>query len=283
MRNYIDGDNYGLMLCRQVKTGNFHHVIVHKHIVESSFLSNKTSEIGYSVPLYLYPESGGLDTAEQRRPNLNMEIVNRIAAGTGLHFTPEKETADTASVDHTFAPIDILDYIYAVLYSNTYRDTYAEFLKIDFPRVPYPENAEQFKRLAAFGATLRRLHLLEGVQPSNEYALFPVKGSNQVESCEFQVPSSKEQAELDSEKLATNNLQLETRIGRVYLNSTQYFDNIPQSIWDYRIGGYQPAQKWLKDRKGRALDIDEIEHYQKIITALKLTIDLQAQIDEAMG
>ncbi|GHU92116.1 DNA methyltransferase [Spirochaetia bacterium] len=252
MRNFIDAANVGLVVSRQQKASYFQHCLVQNKIVESCYVSNKTSEQGYSFPLYLCPE-GALDPAEKRRPNLNMEIVDAIAAKTGLHFTVEKEDGPV-----TFAPIDILDYIYAVLYSPTYREKYREFLKIDFPRVPYPESATQFIKLAALGATLRKYHLLDGIEPVYQIAAYPIEGSNETEKLEYK----------------ENN---------VYINKTQYFQNVPTDAWNFFIGGYQPAQKWLKDRKGHILTVDEIEHYQKIIAALIKTYEIQGYIDEALN
>jgi predicted helicase len=252
MGHFLLQNNVGLMVCRQQKTDGFYHCLVHKYIVESSYVSNKTSEIGYSIPLYLYSEKTDLDETEKRHPNLNNEIVQAIAQETGLQFTNEK-TDD----DKTFAPIDILDYIYAVLHSPVYRTKYKELLKIDFPRIPYPASAEQFCRLASIGSVLRKLHLMEDVSPSDDKATFPCAGSNEI-------------ATLKYEK------------GKVFINKSQYFENVPHESWDFYIGGYQPAQKWLKDRKGRTLIFDEIEHYREIITVLSLTADLQRQIDESV-
>jgi predicted helicase len=181
---------------------------------------------------------------------LNNEIVQTIAQKTGFQFTNEK-----TDNDKTFAPIDILDYIYAVLHSPAYRIKYQELLKIDFPRIPYPESAEYFCRLAALGSVLRQLHLMEDVSPAYDKATFPVADSNEI-------------AILRYEK------------GKVFINKTQYFDKVSLESWEFYIGGYQPAQKWLKDRKGRTLIFDEIEHYRKIITVLSLTADLKRQIDE---
>jgi predicted helicase len=212
----------------------------------------------YVFPLYLYPDENSLDKNEKRRPNFNMDIINKIANNTGLHFTEEKENTETASgFSNTFAPIDILDYIYAVLYSNKYRTKYAEFLKIDFPRVPYPANAAQFQKLASIGSLLRNLHLMESISPDMDIAGFPVSGTNEVEKLDY-------------------------KDEKVYISKTQYFENVPPEAWNYFIGGYQPAQKWLKDRKGYILSFDDVEHYQKIITVLKLTIDIQRQIDEVI-
>ena len=149
-----------------------------------------------------------------------MEIVAAIAAKLGLMFN-EELLNDGVS----FAPIDLLDYIYAVLHSPTYREKYKEFLKIDFPRVPYPTNKETFWQLVALGKQLRELHLLESVTVERYITQYPEDGSNLVEKPLY-------------------------KNGHVYINDQQYFANVPELAWNFYIGGYQPAQKWLKDRKG---------------------------------
>ena len=132
------------------------------------------------------------------------------------------------------SPEDIFDYIYAVLHSPSYRDKYKELLKIDFPRVPYPKDAKTFKELVVLGAELRSLHLLESPKVNRFITTYPIAGSDSVE------------------KLAYKN-------GSLFINSTQYFGNVPEVAWNFYIGGYQPAQKWLKDRKGRALTNTDID------------------------
>jgi predicted helicase len=203
---------------------------------------------GMIFPLYLYP----FDNSFERHSNLNNEIVKIIAQKIELQFTEEK-TDD----ERTFAPIDILDYIYAVLHSPVYRTKYKELLKIDFPRIPYPANADEFHRLAVFGSLLHNLHLMENVSPSHDKAAFPIAGSNEITSLKYEN-------------------------GKVCINKTQYFDNVPLETWEFYIGGYKPAHKWLKDRAGHILIFDEIEHYRKIIIVLSLTTDIQHQIDEAV-
>ena len=204
-------------------------------------------------PLYLYPESNNQQTINQtaeRTPNLNAEIINQIAEKLSLTFTTEKETTQ-----NTFAPIDILDYIYAVLHSPTYRDKYKEFLKIDFPRVPYPKDENTFWQLVKLGGEIRQIHLLESATVDKYITQYPIDGDNIVVKPIYQ-----------------NN--------KVYINDTQYFDKVPQIAWDFYIGGYQPAQKWLKDRKGRKLEFDDILHYQKVIVALFETDRLMKEIDK---
>lgn len=147
-------------------------------------------------------------------------------------------------------PEDLFDYIYAVLHSPSYREKYKEFLKIDFPRVPIPTEKE-FKRLVPLGRKLRELHLMHEVPKSK--VTFPIDGNNVVE------------------KISYDN-------SRVYINKTQYFDNVSELAWNFYIGGYQPAQKWLKDRKGRELNTDDILHYERIIAILEETDIIMRQI-----
>ncbi len=254
MQHFINGKNIGIALCKQFKTGDtYQHVSISNKIIESCFVSNRTSEITSIFPLYLYPETIVQQTIGQsteRTPNLNTEIVKQIADKLGLNFTNEKETTKD-----TFAPIDILDYIYAVLHSPTYREKYKEFLKIDFPRVPYPKDKETFWQLVNLGSQIRQIHLLESPTVEKYITQYPIDGDNVVTKPKYQ----------DS---------------KVYINDTQYFDNVPQTAWEFYIGGYQPAQKWLKDRKDRKLEFDDILHYQKIIVALSESDRLMKEIDK---
>ena len=193
----------------------------------------------------------------------NKEIVYEIAEKLGLEYTYEKE-----DLPGTFAPIDLLDYIYAVLHSPNYRETYKEFLKIDFPRVPYPEDQEKFWQLVEFGGELRKIHLLESPVVENFITGYPVDGDNMVTR---KITKNSPGFELTNE---------EERTGKVWINDSQFFDNVPEVAWEFYIGGYQPAQKWLKDRKDRKLSFEDILHYQKIIVALTQTDKLMRKIDE---
>jgi predicted helicase len=146
------------------------------------------------------------------------------------------------------------DNIYAILYSPTYREKYKEFLKIDFPRVPYPENAATFWKLVQLGGELRQLHLLQSPVVKRFITTYPVAGDNKV--CKVKYEG-----------------------GKVWINTTQYFAGVPQIAWEFYIGGYQPAQKWLKDRKDRELSFEDIQHYQKIVIALTETDRIMKEID----
>ena len=145
-----------------------------------------------------------------------------------------------------------------MLHTPSYRERYKEFLKVDFPRIPYPKSAEEFNRLAAIGERLVAVHLLKAPEVRDmfsPYANFPVSGDNRVESVKYEGAKS------------------------VRINATQYFDNVPSGAWEFYIGGYQPAQKWLKDRKGRVLSPDDIMHYKAIIAALVETRRLMDELE----
>lgn len=188
----------------------------------------------YAMPLYLYKET--LD-GEERIPNLNPDIVKQIAQSLGEQVEPQ----------------ELFDYIYAVLHSPNYRERYKEFLKIDFPRIPYPTDKATYHRLAEKGATLRRLHLMEGL-PAKTGVTFPQEGSEKVECLRWEDD-------------------------RVYINDVQYFEGVSEEAWNFYIGGYQPAQKWLKDRCGCTLSFEDVKHYQRIIYVLTQTAQIMNTID----
>lgn len=225
---------------------------VSRNILDSHLLDSAADSL-QSMPLYFYPEVKGqqsIGQSTERIPNLNTEILKQIAGKLGSTFTNEKETTKD-----TFAPIDLLDYIYAVLHSPAYREKYKEFLKIDFPRVPYPKDADSFWKLVEKGKAIRELHLLESPLLEQRITQYPIAGTNQVGKVRYED-------------------------GKVYINELQYFSNVPQIAWEFYIGGYQPAQKWLKDRKDRTLNFEDINHYQYIIIALTETARLMKEIDD---
>jgi hypothetical protein len=261
MVNFIKKDNYTICLMRNlVNTEIFNTVFISKNIIDINYYGFQT----YSLPLYLYHETNGQQTIDQnneRTPNLKGEIVQEIVKKLCLTFTLEKETTNG-----TFAPIDILDYIYAVLHSPNYREKYKEFLKIDFPRVPYPKDKETFWKLVKLGSEIRQLHLLESPTTENYLTSYPNGGDNKV-----------------TRKLTKTDIGYEPTDetkGKVWINDNQYFENVPLIAWEFFIGGYQPAQKWLKDRKDRELSYEDILHYQKIIVALSETDRIMKELDK---
>ncbi len=230
MQHFLAGENLGLTLCKQFKTGDsYFHSFVTNQIIESSLVSNRTSEITSSFPLYLYnqqPNSTDLlnHSKPARTPNLNPEIIKEISTKLGLEFTEEDE-------EKSFSPLNLLDYIYAILHSPNYREKYKEFLKIDFPRVPYPSNQNSFWQLVKLGGSLRKIHLLESEISEKLITTYPADGDNKVEKISYES-------------------------GKVRINQSQYFEGVELNVWEFFIGGYQPAQKWLKDRKGKILGFD---------------------------
>lgn len=260
MRHLLIPANLGLLSCRQSATNEWNLVGItqsplkndgqavneERGLVDDCRVSNKTKERGYIFPLYINTgeagpifEKDGI-TPETLTPNFRPDILHKIEKG----------------LDEKIIPLELFDYIYALLHSPSYRERYKEFLKIDFPRIPYPDNAKEYHRLASLGTALRHAHLLDETTVSRWKlsTTYPEPGENQVETLRY-------------------------ADGKVYVNRTQYFGNVPPGVWNTKIGGYQPAQKWLKDRKGRTLSFDDIQHYRCIIHALTETRRLTAEID----
>ena len=270
MRHMLAGPNIGLIACRQQsQSGSWNHCGATRHIIESCAISNKTREINYLFPVYTYPPDGDsldLDVPESA-PNLAPEFVAEVAAAFDLEFTPNGR----GDLETTFGPEDVFHYIYAILHSPEYRSRYADFLKSDFPRVPLPDRRTGryirrlrralFAQLVELGARLSALHLME--TDGDEQPVFSMQGTNIVERIRYVEPADGDP-------------------GRVYINTTQHFEGVAPETWEFTIGGYQPAQKWLKDRKGRELSYDDIAHYQRICAALAETPTLMSQIDETI-
>ncbi|MDX8390672.1 MAG: type ISP restriction/modification enzyme, partial [Mariprofundaceae bacterium] len=278
MQHFLLGENIGVTFNRQVEVNrDFYDIYSTIDLFTLHSLSLKESNS--IAPLYLYPEAEkqqSLGESNERKPNLDAEIVKTIAQGLGLVFVPEKDMDSRLhgndGTEDTFAPIDLLDYIYAVLHSPSYRETYKEFLKIDFPRIPYPKDATKFWALVKLGGELRGMHLLESPSVEHYITSYPHDGDNVITR-----KISKKDAEtyLDDNKEGSKGLKI-----RVSINDEQCFEDIPLLAWEFYIGGYQPAQKWLKDRRGRKLSFDDIMHYQKIIVALTETHRIMQGIDE---
>lgn len=244
MQHLLGSGNIALMTCRQVICEQWSHIGVTDNIMDDCRVSNKTKERGYIYPLYriVDTESSIFEESEIKLvPNLTPSVVKKIEKAIGRKLSPE----------------EILDYIYAVLHSPMYRKKHQEFLKTDFPRIPYPINQELFDTLVQHGTRLRHLHLMTDKRRMQQTGTFNISGSNIVE-------------------------ELTYREGSVYINKTQCFGEIPERAWNFFVGGYQPAQKWLKDRKGKALDNEEIDHYLYIIRILEDTADEMLNIDKIL-
>ncbi|MDY6839750.1 MAG: type ISP restriction/modification enzyme [Thermodesulfobacteriota bacterium] len=248
---HVTLDNVALVTMRQVVLNEpYTHAVATSCIVDNrTFVSSKgTTQI---LPLYLYPDTSqeglfaSVKAGEHRKPNLNAKLLGTLKAEYGDVPNPEK----------------IFHYIYAVLYADTYRKKYAEFLKTDFPRIPFSADFALFQSLAALGERIVGLHLLRSEELDPPAARFQGKGDNRVAGTKGK------------------GFRYEPKEERVYINKTQYFEPVPRELWEYQIGGYQVLSKWLKDRKDRVLSLDEIKTYCRIVTAIQKTIEIQKEID----
>ncbi len=255
MRHMLEGHNVGLVSRRQMIGDTASYFYATKHLVSDGVIRSDNRGGESVFPLYLYRAEGEMVLNEGiRRPNLSPAFISAVSRALGLRFI-EVGKGDLAE---TFGPEDVFAYAYAVFHSPAYRERYGEYLKRDFPRVPLTADRALFKTLVAKGAELVSLHLMESPLLANLITTYPVSGSNVVEKMGYVE---------------------ETR--RVYVNATQYFEGVSPDVWAFHIGGYQVAQKWLKDRKGRTLTYDDLTHYQKVVVALKETIRLMTEIDSA--
>jgi len=264
-----------VLFWQQVHKGHFHNIDFDRQRIVGNYIvdfyvktlglvieidgSSHDEKAEYDAERLLYLENLGLKVYRIADIDVKKNIGG-VIQGMENYIIQEYGGKTTPSVGHPseggeFAPIDILDYIYAVLHSPTYRKKYKEFLKIDFPRVPYPKDKDTFWQLVKLGGEIRQIHLLESPTVEKYITQYPIDGDNVVIKPNYQN-------------------------GKVYINDTQFFDNVPQIAWEFYIGGYQPAQKWLKDRKERTLEFDDILHYQKIIVALSETDRLMKEIDK---
>jgi len=275
MNHLLGKENVALCCLRQARRGQTDTFFAAQGLICKDIVS--IFDIGTVFPLYLYPNGETEEQAELvphengRRPNLSADFVKQFADAVGLKFVPDGR----GDLKKTFGPEDIFNYIYAIFYSVSYRERYAEFLKLDFPRVPMTSDRVLFSRLCQRGARLVALHTMK------EFGLddvpFDVPGESVVEQVVYVPPQAAGIAPPERPGLTAG------KMGRVYINAKQYFEGVTPKVWEFRIGGYQVCEKWLKDRKGRALGADEIEHYQRVVSALAETRTLMAQIDSLIN
>ena len=267
--------NFALLAMRQIALHEdcSHFLVSDIPTIDRVFYSNKGAASVF--PVYLYTnklEGSNLQkqlieplawqvSEKGRVPNLSHEFISQLEKRLNLKFVSDGH----GDLSTTFGPEDIFNYIYAVFHSPTYRQRYAEFLKIDFPRVPMTSSPELFRRLCLLGEELVALHLLESPYLSQLITRYPVVGDNIVEKGFPKFVAYEEKAH-----------------GYVYINKAQYFEGVPKEVWEFHVGGYQVCEKWLKDRRGRQLSFDDLMHYQKVVVALKETIRLMGEIDRAI-
>jgi len=253
---------------------------------------------GQAFLLYVYPTDsaaqGGLFVANEKKPNLAPEFIEALSerlglpfdarAHRGLHTRSSSASSASPAVKLSWHPEDLFCYAYAVFHSSTYRERYAEFLKIDFPRLPLTCDAKLFFKLADLGEELVRLHLMRSPKLNDFITRFPHSGSNEVEKVMFRhcEPEAKQSGDCHVAPCGAPRNDGNVVIGNVWFNKNQCFEGVEEADWNFHIGGYQVLAKWLKDRKGRTLSFDDIEHYQKIVVAIHETRRLMAEIDKTI-
>lgn len=254
MNNFIYGNNVGIITARSNKSDSCDHFFITKNLTEAKCGERTTQSAVF--PLYINTsvnnEKSLLENSIQT--NFDKTIIENISKSLGLTLSIENELFKSGQDTNHFTPIDLIDYIYAVLHSSSYRNKYHEYLKVDFPRIPYPD-IDSFWNFVSLGRQLRTIHLFENSKLNENYLSYNVSGSDIVEDVNY-------------------------KDGKVYINKEQYFEHINDDIWNFIIGGYQPAERWLKERKDRVLTFEDKEYYNKIIIALAETLKIIKEIDE---
>lgn len=269
MNNFRMGDNYGFVYRRQQPKSLDLYVFCSKNIVADGYIRSDNKGGESIAPIFIYMDSSNqkeLIRSPKIKSNYNDEIISKIESTLKIPFKFEFEPK-TKHDKSAYNSYDLFDYMYAILHSPSYRQKYKEFLKIDFPRIPYPEDKKTFWQLVKLGREIRLLHLMESPLMDNFITSYPIDGDNKVTR---KMTKTSIGFEADKDKPG---------LGKVWINDDQYFDGVPKLAWEFYIGGYQPAQKWLKDRKDRILSYEDINHYQKIIVALTETDRLMKEID----
>lgn len=245
--NHVVGkDNLCLLSSRQQSTVGYRHCWASQEVVEYCVISTTSREGNQVFPLYLYPDKNNpKELQQEKRANFSEDFLKKIEINLGYLPTPET----------------IFYYIYAIFHSPTYRTRYAEFLKIDFPRVPITSDKNLFSQLAKYGEELVALHLMKSPRLNNLITQFTENGGHGIVD-----PAHPKYTQ-----------------STVVINKKgDKFVGVPEAVWNFYVGGYQVCQKWLKDRKGRTLTDNDIQHYQRIIVALQETIKLMQSIDETI-
>jgi predicted helicase len=269
---HLDQSNLALVSVRQLAALPFEHVWVTEELSDQHLISVRTKEGGVVLPLYLYlypdpdpdPDAMAPFDTGSRRSNLSPAFIKDFSTKLRMDFIPDGkgDLQPSKGAQQTFGPEDVFDYMYAVFHSPAYRERYAEFLKIDFPRLPLTSNVNLFCELCKLGERLVELHLMKkfgGITTQ-----YPVSGSDVIE------------------KIAYTSCANAPERGQVWINKTQYIEGVPPDVWKFRVGGHQVCQKWLKDRKGCKLQFHDIQHYQHIVAILAETIRLMDEIDRVI-
>ena len=257
--HHLRQKNLGLCVCRIVTGTQWQHALVTDKITDKCFISNRGSESGHVFPLYLYPNPEELELETERSLNFKPAFLTALSEALGLpQVVP-------FNLPEGISPEEILAYIYAILYSPTYRERYYEFLKYDFPRIPLPQDRDQFRTLAAFGQRLIECHLLK-------------ESRSEVAPTETRSPTV-HRFEGEGDGIVARVRYLD---GQIWINPTQYFTDVPVEVWEYEVGAYQVCEKWLKDRREEALSRAALQQYRAILVAVAETLQVMAEIDAVL-
>ena len=259
--------NVALMVMRQVSVdGPFNHALVSGIIPNNRAFYSTKGKVSY-FPLFLFSGEDDLVVAKGQLlgHNLNSTQIHVFEESLDINFKSDVEKHTT----HSFGPRDVFCYSYAILSSRGYRERYSDFLRRDFPKVFVTKQIKLFLNLCSLGSELIELHLMESTKLNDFITTFPILGNNDISKVG---EKAKALADVKNGK------------GRLFINKTQYFDGVPEVVWNFHIGGYQVCHKWLADRKkaGRKLSQEDIVHYHKIVVAINETIKIMKQIDETI-
>ena len=250
-------DNIALCVHRGIRSPIWQHALVTDKISEKSYISNRSEPTAHVFPLYLYPNPDELELTTERSLNLKPAFLKALSEAL--------EIPQTDGIPQGVSPEEILGYIYAVLYSPTYRERYYEFLKYDFPRIPLPTDIEYFRTLAALGQNLIDWHLLKASRPETTPTAREGRPPHRFEG--------------EGEAVVS---RVRYEGGHVWINATQHFTDVHEAVWEYEIGAYQVCEKWLKDRRGSVLSHAEVRQYSAILVAIAETLRIMAEIDAVL-
>jgi predicted helicase len=266
MRRMILRRNIGMLWTRPMSPNYEFSVLVSDCIVDQCAVGNKSAGAGisYLAPLLSYASDDEILQLHESSPDANINFNPDFLRHIQNIVRFDLLTDFAIRFADPEGPRCVVNYIYATLHSPTFRKRYSSFLKVDFPRVPLISDKKLFAALAEKGAELVSLHLMQSPALAKFITKYEQPGDHEVKKVSYVEPNPK--AGIKS--------------GRVYINDAQFFDGVPREVWEFHIGGYHVCAKWLKDRKGRKLSSDDIDHYQKIVVALAETIRLMREIDE---
>jgi hypothetical protein len=278
MRHMVTNKNIALITVRKAPPQSFcNYFLATRSLISNGAIRSDNQSIDTLLPLYITNNVIGKQKSffdinsdnEYGNLNLSTKFIKQAERKLRLGFVNE----NSGDLKNTFGAEDVFHYTYAVFYSPTYRSRYAEFLKIDFPRLPLTSNVALFRQLCGLGQELVGLHLLEASVLNKPITTFVI-GENGTTVGSFSKAKAYDK-------------------GRVYLDTSlgetsSYFDGVPEDVYNFHIGGYQVLNKWLYDRRGkkgtpgRTLSEEDIAHYQKIVVSLQETMQLMAEIDEVI-